>query len=160
MLKAIVRQHRPCASYYRGDIANRRLSRATVTAAEDVVDITEYFGSEDFADARLVRYMQLKHSTLHAHQPANGGEKSITGFAERYRELLKTFAEDAWLRNYGGLGWTKLETAELHSQGPKEEDGGQRICPPGRVLGPSKCLTQEPKSPSETNRRKNLEKSM
>ncbi|MBB4273336.1 hypothetical protein [Rhizobium mongolense] len=72
-------------------------SGATVTAGEDVIDIAEYFGSEDFADARLVRYMQLKHSTSHAHKPwtASGGEKSITGFAERYRELLKTFPEDA-----------------------------------------------------------------
>ncbi|PTM94467.1 AVAST type 3 anti-phage nuclease/ATPase Avs3a [Mycoplana dimorpha] len=68
----------------------------TVTAGEDVIDIAEYFGSEDFADARLVRYMQLKHSTLHAHEPwtASGLEKSVTGFAERYRELLKTFPKD------------------------------------------------------------------
>ncbi|WP_430254847.1 AVAST type 3 anti-phage nuclease/ATPase Avs3a [Neorhizobium sp. DAR64872/K0K18] len=72
-------------------------SAEAVTAGEDVIDIAEYFGSEDFSDARLVRYMQLKHSTLQAHEAwtASGLEKSITGFAERYRELLKTFVKDA-----------------------------------------------------------------
>ncbi|TBF92090.1 AVAST type 3 anti-phage nuclease/ATPase Avs3a [Rhizobium leguminosarum] len=69
---------------------------ATVSAGEDVIDIAEYFGSEDFVDARLVRYMQLKHSTLHANElwTASGLEKTITGFAERYRELRKVFSED------------------------------------------------------------------
>ena len=44
----------------------------------------------------LVRYMQLKHSTLHATEPwtASGLEKTITGFAKRFRELRQTFSAD------------------------------------------------------------------
>jgi hypothetical protein len=34
-----------------------------VDAGEEVIDIAEYFGSEDNSKARLVRYMQLKHSS-------------------------------------------------------------------------------------------------
>lgn len=97
-----------------------------VTAGEDVIDIAEYFGSEDFADARLVRYMQLKHSTLHAHEPwtASGLEKSITGFAERYRELLKTFPKDVlvgklefWFVTNRPIGDAFAETVEDVAEG-------------------------------------------
>ena len=65
-----------------------------VVAGEEVIDIAEYFGSEDISKARLVRYMQLKHSTLHATDPwtASGLEKTVKGFAQRYQELLKTFS--------------------------------------------------------------------
>ncbi|MCU8040584.1 AVAST type 3 anti-phage nuclease/ATPase Avs3a [Shewanella oncorhynchi] len=58
-------------------------------AGEELIDIAEYFGSEDIGLSRLVRYMQLKHSTLHATEPwtASGLEKTIKGFAQRYVEL-------------------------------------------------------------------------
>lgn len=41
--------------------------------------------------------MQLKHSTLHVTEPwtASGLEKTVKGFAKRYRELLQDFAADA-----------------------------------------------------------------
>ncbi len=66
-------------------------------AGEEVIDIAEYFGSEDIQSARLVRYMQLKHSTLHATEAwtASGLEKTVKGFAKRYRDLLQTFSADA-----------------------------------------------------------------
>jgi hypothetical protein len=62
-----------------------------VEAGEELI---EYFGSEDIKQARLVRYMQLKHSTLHANDPwtASGLEKTIGGFARRYAELRKANA--------------------------------------------------------------------
>jgi hypothetical protein len=65
-------------------------------AGEEVIDIAEYFGSEEIRRARLVRYMQLKHSTLHATEPwtASGLEKTVKGFAKRYQELLQTFSAD------------------------------------------------------------------
>ncbi|MCP1843949.1 hypothetical protein J2R78_006916 [Bradyrhizobium sp. USDA 4538] len=65
---------------------------APVEAGEELIDIAEYFGSEDIKQARLVRYMQLKHSTLHADDPwtASGLEKTIRGYAKRYAELQKT----------------------------------------------------------------------
>ncbi|PDS72505.1 hypothetical protein [Rhizobium phaseoli] len=101
-------------------------SGATITAGEDVIDIAEYFGSEDFADSRLVRYMQLKHSTLHAHEPwtASGLENSIKGFAERYRELLKTFPQDVlarklefWFVTNRPIGKVFTETVEDIAEG-------------------------------------------
>lgn len=101
-------------------------SGETVTAGEDVIDIAEYFGSENFSDARLVRYMQLKHSTLHAHEPwtASGLEKSITGFAERYRELLKAFPKDElagklefWFVTNRPIGDAFAETVEDVAEG-------------------------------------------
>ncbi|XXY44993.1 AVAST type 3 anti-phage nuclease/ATPase Avs3a [Sorangium sp. So ce269] len=64
---------------------------ATVDAGEELIDIAEYYGSTAIEKATLVRYMQLKHSTLHADdiwQPS-GLEKTITGFAKRYSELRK-----------------------------------------------------------------------
>ena len=58
----------------------------------EVIDIAEYFGSEEIGRARLVRYMQLKHSTLHATEAwtASGLEKTIEKFAARYKALRPT----------------------------------------------------------------------
>ena len=66
---------------------------AVVDAGEEVIDIAEYFGSEDISKARLVRYMQLKHSTLHATEPwtASGLEKTIVGFVKLYLGRLQAF---------------------------------------------------------------------
>src|SRR6185503_1911860 len=63
-------------------------------AGEEVIDVAEYFASEKIEFARLVRYMQLKHSTLHATEPwtASGLEATIQGFSKRYKALLETFA--------------------------------------------------------------------
>lgn len=63
----------------------------SIEAGEELIDVAEYFGSEDFARAHLVRYMQLKHSTLHANDAwtASGLKKTISGFAKRYGELKK-----------------------------------------------------------------------
>ena len=68
----------------------------TVSAGEELIDIAEYYGSEDIAQATLVRYMQLKHSTRTPLDPwtASGLEKTISGFSERYIELLKTSSAD------------------------------------------------------------------
>ena len=65
----------------------------SVDAGEELLDITEYFGNEDIGQARIVRYMQLKHSTLHANDQwtASGLEKTIRGFTKRYKELQKTY---------------------------------------------------------------------
>ena len=63
---------------------------------EEVIDIVEYYGDEHLRRARLVRYMQLKHSSRHApkHWTASGLKKTLTGFSARYRDLLRTLNED------------------------------------------------------------------
>jgi hypothetical protein len=60
-------------------------------AGEQVIDIAEYFGSEEIGRASLVRYMQLKHAT----EPwtASGLEKTLRGYSARYVELQKTHAK-------------------------------------------------------------------
>ena len=65
-------------------------------SGEEVIDIVEYYGDEDLSRARLVRYMQLKHSSRRASAPwtASGLKKTLTGFAARYRSLLQTFNQD------------------------------------------------------------------
>jgi len=75
-----------------GPSTKERNNDPPATAGEEVIDVAEYFGSEELESARLVRYMQLKHSTLHAtdHWTASGLEKTIRGFAKRYQEFLKT----------------------------------------------------------------------
>ncbi len=62
-----------------------------VDAGEELIDIAEYYGSTAIEKATLIRYMQLKHSTLRVDdvwQPS-GLEKTLTGFAERYSELRR-----------------------------------------------------------------------
>ena len=63
---------------------------------EEVIDIAEYYGDEDLSRARLVRYMQLKHSSHHPeqHWTASGLKKTLTGFSARYRNLLQRFNAD------------------------------------------------------------------
>jgi len=63
-------------------------------AGTEVIDIAEYYGSEDPPEARLVRYLQLKHSTLRAgvSWPPSGLKKTLAGFAKRYVALSATFA--------------------------------------------------------------------
>jgi hypothetical protein len=62
-----------------------------VEAGEEIIDVAEYFGSSTIEQATLVRYMQLKHSTLHEHEawPPSGLEKTIKGFSKRYFDLCQ-----------------------------------------------------------------------
>ncbi len=59
---------------------------------DELVDVGLYYGSENFADARLVHYVQLKHSTRHAGEPwtASGLDRTLQGFASRYAKLLES----------------------------------------------------------------------
>jgi hypothetical protein len=79
-----------------GASPKERADESPAIEGEEVIDVAEYFGSEELRNARLVRYMQLKHSTRHATEPwtASGLEKTIRGFAKRYRKLLETSAAD------------------------------------------------------------------
>jgi hypothetical protein len=67
-----------------------------VAAGEELIDVGEYYGSQDVTQATLVRYIQLKHSTLHANEawkPA-GLQKTLSKFAERYSEIRKRLGPD------------------------------------------------------------------
>jgi len=61
-----------------------------IEEGEAVIDVAEYYGSEEIANAKSVRYIQLKHSTQHASEPwtPSGIEKTVSGFASRYQALV------------------------------------------------------------------------
>lgn len=81
-----------------GPSLEEQAGASPIDAGEELIDVAEYFGSEEFERARLVRYMQLKHSTLHANDAwtASGLEKTIGGFAKRYGELKKAHPQAAF----------------------------------------------------------------
>ncbi|PAX14823.1 NACHT domain-containing protein [Klebsiella pneumoniae] len=66
-------------------------SQPVVEDGEELIDIAEYYGSNELATATTVRYMQLKHSTLHSGTPfpPSGLQKTIEGFATRYKALIQ-----------------------------------------------------------------------
>lgn len=66
-------------------------SGRAIEQGEEVIDVGEYYGSQDLASARLVRYMQLKHSTTHASEEwtISGLKKTLSGFAKRFAALKK-----------------------------------------------------------------------
>lgn len=65
----------------------------SVNEGDELIDVGFYFGSETLKDARLIRYVQLKHSTKHAQKPwtASGLNKTLNGFSEKFAELCKGF---------------------------------------------------------------------
>jgi hypothetical protein len=70
---------------------------ASTDAGDEVIDVGLYYGSEELAEARAVRYVQLKHSSKQAHKPwtASGLERTITGFSRRFNDLESTLGIDA-----------------------------------------------------------------
>lgn len=65
------------------------------SVGEEVIDVAEYFGDEKKLER--IRYIQLKHSTRqkHAFWTASGLEKTITAFAERYKDLCSSSSNQA-----------------------------------------------------------------
>lgn len=65
-----------------------------IAEGDQLIDVGLYFGDEDRAKARRVRYVQLKHSTRRAvaHWTASGLDNTLEGFAKRYLKLLESFS--------------------------------------------------------------------
>ena len=68
----------------------------SIEAGEQLIDVGLYYGGETPDAARLVRYIQLKHSTYQANEPwtASGLKKTVKGFAERYAQLIERYPAD------------------------------------------------------------------
>ena len=64
-------------------------SSDAIDEGDELIDVAEYYGSEEIEKATRIRYIQLKHSTRNATEPwpPSGLEKTLRGFAKRYREL-------------------------------------------------------------------------
>jgi hypothetical protein len=65
------------------------------TDVNQVIDLTEYYGSNDIRTAERVIYRQLKHSTVHANDEWTMSfiETTLVGFARKYRSLLEHHPE-------------------------------------------------------------------
>ncbi|MDX8123110.1 hypothetical protein SKZ59_15110 [Janthinobacterium sp. GMG2] len=63
-----------------------------IDAGDQVVDVGEYYGSQSLVAAKLIRYVQLKHSTLHANEDwtISGLKSTLEGFSTRFQALLET----------------------------------------------------------------------
>jgi hypothetical protein len=70
---------------------------ASTSVGDEVIDVGLYFGSENVVAATSIRYMQLKHSSKHAHDPwkASGLKGTIEGFAGRFNNLEASLGLDA-----------------------------------------------------------------
>jgi hypothetical protein len=64
-------------------------SAGHIPIGEELIDVAEYYGSENLEHATLIRYIQLKHSTLRADEAwtPSGLKRTLTGFALRYKDL-------------------------------------------------------------------------
>ena len=64
-----------------------------VTTGEELIDVGEYYGSESLEEATLVRYIQLKRSTVRTDEAWTPSElkKTLKKFAERYIALQQRF---------------------------------------------------------------------
>jgi hypothetical protein len=65
------------------------LAAGPLEEGEELIDVAEYYGSEEWAHATAIRYVQLKHSTVRATDPWtwSGLEKTLAGFGSRYKAL-------------------------------------------------------------------------
>jgi hypothetical protein len=65
----------------------------SVNAGIESIDLALYYGSDSLSTARLIRYRQLKHSTLRADEEwtASGLRKTLKDFADRFMELVAQF---------------------------------------------------------------------
>ncbi len=60
-----------------------------ITIGEELIDVGEYYGCENFEQASLIRYIQLKHSTVRTDKAWTPSEleKTLKGFAKRYMAI-------------------------------------------------------------------------
>jgi len=65
-----------------------------ITTGEELIDVAEYHGSEKIEHAILIRYIQLKHSTVRTNKAWVPSElkKTLEGFAKRYKALQQQFS--------------------------------------------------------------------
>jgi hypothetical protein len=96
-------------------------SEEPIEEGEEVIDVAEYYGSEEFTRATAIRYIQLKHSTLRTTDPWtwSGLEKTLRGFAKRYEVLRQRSGAGAfagkvefWFHSNRPIGTNETETVK------------------------------------------------
>lgn len=104
-----------------GPSTSEFLDGAAVEAGEELIDVGEYYGSQNVAQASLIRYIQLKHSTLHPNDlwPPSGLQRTIGKFAQRYMAIRERLGSsipvgklEFWFVSNRPVGNEFLETIE------------------------------------------------
>lgn len=64
-----------------------------IEQGEEVIDVGLYYGHQEMAQAKLVEYFQLKHSTKNPHEPwtVSGLKDTISGFSKRYAKFCESY---------------------------------------------------------------------
>ena len=64
-----------------------------IEAGVHQIDVVEYYGDEELRTASLVRYVQLKHTSVRPNTKWSYGEleRTFIGFADRYKELVSQY---------------------------------------------------------------------
>ncbi|MBW4709856.1 ATP-binding protein [Roseobacter sp. YSTF-M11] len=107
-------------------------------SGEEVIDVAEYFGSEELSKCNKVTYLQLKHSTLNTGKPWVLGDlkKTLVGFYKRYHAFLsgiedqeKQLVEFVFLTNRPVAKWvhTLLERVKSRKLLPSDTKKWQQI---------------------------------
>jgi hypothetical protein len=70
--------------------------QGAIEEGQAVIDVTEYYGSEVLVDARAIKYIQLKHSTVRQTEAWTPSEleHTIAEFSQRYRSLEEKYGID------------------------------------------------------------------
>ena len=70
-------------------VSTRPSGTGLADSIDEIIDVAEYYGSEDLQHASAVRYAQLKHSTLQAHDqwPLSKLAKTLRRFAQQFQYL-------------------------------------------------------------------------
>ncbi len=76
-------------------VSESETSEPSGESGEEVIDVAEYFGSEELCKCNKVTYLQLKHSTLNTGKPWVLGDlkKTMVGFYQRYHAFLSGIAD-------------------------------------------------------------------
>ncbi len=72
-----------------GSSPSETVKTDALAIGEELIDIGEYYGSENIEQASLIRYIQLKHSTLRTQKAwtPSGLKRTLKGFSARYVAL-------------------------------------------------------------------------
>lgn len=104
------------------------------SVGEEVIDVGEYFGSEHAEQATLIRYIQLKHSTLHENAPwqPSGLKRTLSKFASLYKDFQKRVKSadsvgrrEFWFVSNRPVATTFLEAIEDASSGAQIRHPGE-----------------------------------
>ena len=71
-------------------VSDSETSSSNAGSGEEVIDVAEYFGSEELSKCHKVTYLQLKHSTVDAERQwvLRDLKKTLVGFHRRYTAFL------------------------------------------------------------------------